>query len=291
LDTSYEIDRTIGAALVEFFRGGRRVQLELGARVDAPEGFGGELSPRLGLGFPLDRERTRLRLALGRAFKLPSFFALAQPLVGNPALEPEIALGGDLGLEREFPAAALRVQLAFFGYDYRDLIDFVADPFPRLVNRSEVRTRGGELSCSWHPGARFALRADATFQEVEDRDTGETLVHRPRWIGGLRLDWRFAPRVSWALDGQGVAESVDLQIALPERDRVPGYVIFGTTLRAELARAWRLDLRVDNLLDKEYETLIGFPGPERGLRLVVRHTVQEGVRARSTMAGELRGQP
>ena len=35
----------------------------------------------------------------GEGFKLPSFFALASPLVGNPGLVPEKSNGWDVGLE------------------------------------------------------------------------------------------------------------------------------------------------------------------------------------------------
>jgi outer membrane cobalamin receptor len=35
-------------------------------------------------------------------------------------------------------------------------------------------------------------------------------------------------------------------------------------------KRWELRLRVDNLLDREHETLIGFPGPERSLRAGLR---------------------
>ncbi|MPZ77805.1 MAG: TonB-dependent receptor [Deltaproteobacteria bacterium] len=43
---------------------------------------------------------TNLRLNLGRAFKLPSINALADPLIGNRNLRPETSLGGDVSIEQ-----------------------------------------------------------------------------------------------------------------------------------------------------------------------------------------------
>ena len=45
----------------------------------------------------------------GRGFKLPSFFALASPVVGNPALVAETSHGWDLGFERGFWTAGSTV--------------------------------------------------------------------------------------------------------------------------------------------------------------------------------------
>ncbi|HLE83812.1 MAG TPA: TonB-dependent receptor, partial [Thermoanaerobaculia bacterium] len=77
--------------------------VELGLRADFPEGGSEQASPRLGMSWRPGDGRTRFRASAGRAFKLPSFFALASPpaLGGNPELEPETMVGGDLGVERE----------------------------------------------------------------------------------------------------------------------------------------------------------------------------------------------
>ena len=270
LPTSYEIDRTTGATLLEFIsdRGGPLL-IEVGARVDVPEGSSTQFSPRLGLTYRFANDKTRLRFSGGRAFKLPSFFALANPLVGNPSLKNETTVGGDVGVSHHFAKAGVTASLSVFAYDYENLIDFVDVPFPLLINRSEVESRGSELTVDWIPAKQLALRTNVTYQSVEDADTGETLVHRPKWVGGARVEWHIAKRLRWHLDGQWASESRDIQLPVA-RDIVSGYGLVGTSLIYEISPSWRVDARIDNLLDKEYETLVGFPGPERSFRVGLR---------------------
>jgi len=271
-DRSYDLTRLTGSGIVEFQSVQGRFEIEAGARVDVPEGFETRFSPRVGLAYRLNDDRTRLRLSAGQAFKLPSFFALGDPLVGDPALKPEFALGGDLGVEHRFVAARVRTSLSAFYYDYTDLIDFdpFVGPFGRLVNRAEVTSRGAVLDVAWTASERIDLRVGATYQDVEDEATGETLLHRPEWYGGGSFTWRVNSRLRLNLDGQWATESRDRQIAVADRDRVAGYGLLGTALFVRVTDHWRVDARVDNLLDKEYEVLIGFPGPGRSYRFGLR---------------------
>ena len=58
--------------------------------------------------------------------------------------------------------------------------------------------------------------------------------------------------------------------ACETRRTVGSYGLLGLGAAWQLAKPWELRLRVDNLLDEEYETLIGFPGPERSVRAGLR---------------------
>ena len=250
-----------------------RLSLEMGLRADFPEDAGRELSPRLGLGYRLGSGDTRLRASLGRAFKLPSFFALASPraLGGNPALRPEESWGGDLGISRRFPKAGADLDAAVFLQRYKDLVDFDFETFSH-VNRSRVRARGAEMALTWRPGTALNAAASLTWQEVEDTDTGRPLRHRPRWSGSVRAGWQGKAGLDLAADLRFVSASVDEQIPVPERREVDGYALLGGAANWRLGPRWRLTLRADNLTDESYETLIGFPGAGRSGRLSLRWT-------------------
>ena len=268
VDGSYRMDRTTGAALVDFAGRHGRLVFEASARIDVPEEFDPEVNPRAGIGYRCGERGPRLRASIGRAFKLPSFFVLASPqaLGGNPDLNPEIALGADIGIEHRFDGGRVVPSLTLFAYRFEDLIDFDFGTF-QFVNRAEVTSRGAEATIDWRPSDRVDVHANVTYQDVEDEETGETLRQRPRWIGGARMVWRPHPSLSWEVDGQGVSERADEQIPVPALDTVDGYILFGSAVRWRPAAVWELSARVDNLADEEYETLIGFPGPGRAFRL------------------------
>ena len=273
----YRITRETAALFGEWVLERGRATVEAGARLDWAEGFAREWGARLGVLARWREGKLRLRGSAGRAFKLPSFFALASPpaLGGNPALGPETALGVDLGVERAFPAIRLTTGVTLFTNRFADLVDFDFDTFLH-VNRSRVRARGAEWSLAWEATDRLRIAADLTWKEVEDRATGMTLRHRPRWVGSLRLRWRPAATVTVWLDGHWVSRRRDEQIPAPARETVAGYGL-GT-----LAGTWRLapgvalEGRIDNLADRDYETAIGFPGPGRAFRLALRFGLDRG---------------
>jgi outer membrane cobalamin receptor len=279
----YSLDRTTPGVSAELLASRGRLNVELGGRVDFPDTNlaggsdpGAQLSPRLGLGWQLT-DSWRLRASAGRAFKLPSFFALASPpaLGGNPDLVPETMTGGDLGVEWRSPDRVGEGGIGVFVHRYKNLVDFDFDLFTHL-NRSQVDAEGVESWFAWHPAAAWDVQGNLTYQDVEDRATGLPLRQRPRWAGGLRLDWTPSPALALHFDVSHLSARRDEQIPVPQITEVAGATVAG------LAGDWRLPLaaralerltlrvRIDNLFDKDYETHIGFPAPGRSWRAGLR---------------------
>lgn len=270
----YRIVRTTPGAYAELLVERGKVLVEIGSRLDLPEDAGVRWSPRLGVRYRLGKlGATWLRASAGRAFKLPSFFALASPpqLGGNPVLRPETMVGGDLGVEHGLIGSPVAAGLAIFYNRYENLVDFDFETFSH-VNRSRVEARGVETHFVWSPEPRLAVRFNLTWQEVENLASAARLRHRPHWVGGLRLTWKPRPALRLELSSQGVSRSFDQQLPVPDRETTAGYQLLAFTGSWQMTRAWELRGRIDNLADRDYETLIGFPGPGRSLRLGLRRT-------------------
>lgn len=278
----YRITRDLLGAFTEVLVQAGALTLELGGRLDRVASPGGnmaggnrtEADPRLGSSYQLGDGATRLHASGGRAFKLPSFFALASPreLGGNPGLRPEIGIGGDAGVEHRFRAARLDLDATLFYNRFRDLIDFDFQQFLH-VNRSSVEARGVELGLAWHASPRLSAALAATWQQVEDLTTHAGLLHRPRWVGGGHVDWQASSRLRLRLDSQAVSRTLDTEIPVPDRDSVAGYEVIGLGASWQLAPDWQLRARIDNLADRRYQVLIGFPGAGRALRLSLQYTM------------------
>lgn len=263
----YAQTRHSAGGYLELRRAQRALLLELALRADAATGTDLQLSPRLGASWRLAQGRTRLHASAGRASKLPSFFALASPaaLGGNPALRPERTWGGECGLEHSLRAAGLELGATVFLHEYRDLVDFDFETFTHL-NRARVRARGAELSLGFRPHPAFSLRGAATYLLARDA-SGAGLLRRPHWVGLGSLTWRAGQAFGARVELRAVARALDHQIPVPARDSVAGHALLASSAWWQVRPQWTLRARVDNLLDRDYETYVGFPGARRAFWL------------------------
>lgn len=266
----FAIDRLSGAAYVEMLAERGDVVYEFGARVDVPEEFDTEVSPRFGISYRPGGGATRWRGSVGRAFKLPSFFALATPVVGNPALVPEIVLGADIGVEHRFAATQLTASWTLFYNEFDELITFDGMSFLH-VNLPEVVSKGVEFAIDWGGDGPVSFSATATGQDFDNKQSSTPLTNRPEWFGSARILWRINERVRWQVDGQWVANSFGFLAETGMVSSMAGYQLYGTSASYKLSDRFELQARVDNLTDKNYQTHIGFDGPGRSYRIGLRY--------------------
>lgn len=269
LANDFDLDRnTVGLFAEAQVRAGPALLLQASLRHDEPDGAGAETTGRIGAVLPLAGGATRLQASWGTGFRLPSFFALGSPLVGNPDLQPETSESFEFGVEQALGADA-RLQATLFATEYEDFIDFDPETF-RNVNRDRVTARGIELAANWAPVAALALRGHATFVDLDVHGSERELLQRPEWRGGAGLRW--TPGADWQLDLDWLWVDETFDHALPT-----GTVVLDPYHRVDLALGWqtstrlRLVFAVDNLLDAEYEEALGFPAPGIRPRLAVRY--------------------
>jgi outer membrane cobalamin receptor len=264
----YHESRATGGAYLGLRHERGPLLFEAALRVDAATGDSVQPNPQVGVVWHVDRGgTTRLHASFGRASKLPSFFALSSPpaLGGNPDLEPERALGGEVGVEQSLASGRLDLGGTLFRQDYHDLVDFDFDLF-QSVNRTRVRAPGAELTLAWRPASSVALELGATWLDAEDL-SGAPLLQRPRWRGAGRVSYEPFSRLSLQLDGRAVSSYRDFQFPVPERDTVAGYAVVGFAGSWRVGDRFTIRARLDNLFDRDYETYIGFPGPGRSFWL------------------------
>jgi iron complex outermembrane receptor protein/vitamin B12 transporter len=263
----YQEDRTRGGAFLNVTGNFSKWTLELASRIDYLSNQSSQWNPRLGFRYKPNESGFSIRGSAGRAFKQPSFFATASPraLGGNPDLKPEKAYGGDLGVH--YNRDRFQAELTGFYNRFENLVDFDFATFLH-INRSEVQAQGFEFLTRYQPIDNLQFRINATWQDVEDRNhPDEPLRHHPRWVGGFLVTWQPSSELQLTLDSKSISEAYDQQIPVMTRFTTAGYTLWGGSVTYTIHRTWYASLRLDNLSNKDYETLIGHPGPELGYRL------------------------
>jgi vitamin B12 transporter len=257
---SFAISRNTGSGSAELSYRGDRLAATLGLRADASQGFHTVYSPRAGVSYRIGRRGTRLKSSWGKGFKLPSFYALADLIVGNRQLKPEFSSSYEVGMEQDLLRERLHAGLTLFRNDYRDLVDFSSQLF-RLVNRSEAQTKGAEFSVTVPIDSHLEIGGRAWYLDWQLKQTTDPLRDQPHWQAGASASWRPARRWQSRLDTLWVGRRYDFSVPRPNQPAVGGYSTTSAAAHYELSPGVTAFVRAENLFNARYHEFIGFPNP------------------------------
>jgi vitamin B12 transporter len=201
----------------------------------------------------------RLWASIADGFKLPSFFALGNPLFGNPELATEKVTSIEAGYDQDL-GNGNEAGIALFASEYEDLVDFDFETFTN-INRGQVDITGVFLYLQLQIAPTVWFGADATLSDISS-DSGP-LRCRPENTGGVNLTWR--PTAAWSVDMAARYVDERLTTSIPTGDVVDGaYLVADATARYRRSETLALWLSVDNAFDSNYHDAPGFPA--QGLR-------------------------
>lgn len=246
------------------FRSGA-LTLVPGVRYEHNSQFGGFTSVRLASAYNLNAQ-TKLKASFGTAFKAPPFDSLYFPDFGNPNLAPERSRGFDVGVRRELSRDG-GLELTYFNNRIRDLIGFDPQTF-KPVNINRARTSGAELSFDQDLGGGFRFISNGAL--LSTSSSSGPLLRRPRFNLAADLLSRRGPiDADLSVLAQGRRFDADFVNEFKAR-QYPGFA------RVDLALGYRLKsglqpyLRFNNLLNRKYEEVAGYPAPRFGVVLGIR---------------------
>ncbi len=233
------------------------VHLDVGLRRDDNDVFGGQTSLRAGGVWRL-AEHTLLRASYGQAFRAPSLGELYFPFSGNPSLRPETSTDVEVGLEQA--VGGWRFAATGFDSHQHNLIEFDNVTF-QDINVDRSRSRGIEGVIGFRQGIVRA-ELNGTRLDAVDETTGQELLRRPKTSANLVLtvspgDWN----LNFA--GRYVGRRADLDPFTSATTTNPGFV------RLDLAARWQAlhwlapYARLENLADRRYDEVLGYPSPRR----------------------------
>jgi vitamin B12 transporter len=247
-----------------------RLFLQAGARLDDATRIDEEVSPRVAAALLVPETGTRLHGSWGKGIKSPSLLDLFFPPVdfgfgpafgGDPNLKPERSTGWDVGVGQRLLGRRIETDVTFFRNDFEDLIA-PAQTFPfNFANVSKAHSYGVETSFAAYPADWIDLGATYTYTEARDDVDQTQLLNRPRNQGSASVTARPTGAASVTLSGLYVGKRRNLlatdagynggyfRLDASATYRLP----FGRRIAAELFG------RVENLLDREYADVAGFP--------------------------------
>ena len=230
-----------------------------GVRYDRHSEFGSAWSPRATLAWLSADSLWKLRASGGTGFRAPTVGELYFPFVGNPNLKAEHSVSYELGAERY--VAGGRVEVSLFWNDFRDLIvyDF---GLGQDTNVGRARTRGVETAWRQDLAATLSIDVGYTYLDAQDRDSGLSLIRRPRHRAFVAASWKATKSLTVSPRATFVGDRADNDALTGQRGQDPSYVRLDLFARYDLKPVAPY-VRLENLGDRRYEEVDGYPAPRR----------------------------
>jgi len=201
----------------------------------------------------------RVRAAHGTSFTAPSFNQLYWPQWGNPTTQPERGRSSEVGLSYAFGSQSL--QLTRFEQRIRGFITAA----PMVINVPRVQIDGWNLAWQGSAGD-WRWRTDLELLDARNQTPGAQFGRKlaRRADQQLAISLERAWGDAWWLGAHALLQSERFDDAANTR-RLAGYGKLDLSVEHQLAPDWRLQLRLNNVGDKRYETARGFNQSGRAL--------------------------
>lgn len=234
--------------------------LQASLRRDNNQQFGRHNTAGLGYGYAVN-DTLRLTASYGTAFKAPTFNQLYYPGFGSAALRPELSRSLEVGMAGQGTFG--KWTLNAYQTGITDLIGFDANFTPVNINTARLNGLEGQLQtqfADWDISGTLTLQdprqtSGANQGKLLNRRATETMrIEAARDLGAYRL--------AGSLYAEG--RRFD-DLANTAAKHLGGYGLLDLRAEYRITRDWQAQGRIDNLLDKKYETAQFFNQPGRGL--------------------------
>ena len=232
---------------------------QVNARHDDNSQFGGSNTGFAGYGLSIT-PAWRVNVSHGTSFVAPSFNQLYFPNFGNANLQPERGRNTDIGIT--WSDAGHTVKLVHFDNKIRGFITSTTI----AANVPRARIDGWTLAYGGVIGA-LALRASVDVLDPRNELTGLRLPRRSATQARLGADYTAG---GWTYGGAilHVGSRFDDAANL---NRLDGYTTADVYADYALSKNWKLQAKLNNLTNRQYETILGYNQPGRGVFVTLRY--------------------
>lgn len=218
---------------------------------------------RGGAAYFIEPTRTKLRASYGTAFRAPSFDESASTALYNgQKLDPERSRSWDIGFDQYLAKDRIALGAAYFNTRTKDAIVYQYTPFYQVyyANLAHQNTHGIETSTTVKFNEHWQARLAYTWTESENDVERSRRI--PRHVVSADTNYTFdLPKGKLTLGGGllFVGQREDTHALTYAKVDMPDYTLLRIYGRYELNERVAFTARVENLTDKQYEPIHGYP--------------------------------
>jgi len=266
---------------------GSHASLSSGLRIEKNDSFGTAAAPRASFAYLVNAD-TKLKANVGLGVKEPTIIQSFSPspfFLGNPALDPERATTGDVGIEQRLFHQRLKIDASWFDGRFKNIIStrtISFNPFTsQYFNIGLTKAHGAELAAEAAPVPALRLRgsysldisriAQSASPDNPVFAAGEWAFRRPRNSGYVEAIVT-RDRVSADLRGTFIGRRVDSDFSslVPAITSNAGSSTWDGGASYRVAMPLTLYARIDNIGNRDYMDPLGYPAWTRTARAGVR---------------------
>ena len=268
-ESGAEPENDTGAVALDYRFTNDALTLSASGRYDVNDLFEDAATWRLGAGLDLPWDG-RVRASVGTGIKNPSLIELfgffpASRFTGNADLQPEESLGVSVGYEQEIGRFSGSVDV--FRSELRNEIATVFGGAPdfasTVVNLDTNSTRQGvELEASYR-GRDWDVQASATVLDSEEN--GITEIRRPEFTASASARWEVTEAIVLSAFVDHTGSQTDTDFATFSPVTLDSFTLVGARAEVAVGEVVSVHLRGTNLLDEDYQEVVGFASPGRAV--------------------------
>ena len=258
----------------------KRLTVVAGARYVHNTTFGDKGVPRVALGYQVFRggeilSGTQLRFSYATGIKearLEEAFAQGNGIVPNPNLKPEENRAFEAGVQQGFFGGKYALTATYYNNLFHNQIDFAVISFSPFTgqyqNIDKSLAHGAEVEFKARITPRISLDAGYNYTSTQIlaqpfafddlHQPGQPLIRRPKHSGSLLLTY-LGKRWGGNLGGSFVGRRPDSDFLGLNINHAPGYARVDAGGWYAITSRLTAYASVSNLLDKQYQEVVGYP--------------------------------
>lgn len=246
------------------------VTLTASARQGFNDRFDDVFTWRVGAGYAFEDFGGRVRASVGTGVKNPSMTELfgffPNNFTGNPDLKPETSVGYDIGYEHVW--GDIKFSVDYFHSDLEDEIYFISGLDPITFARLRPDTMGNLTAKSSREGVELEMRGDisgnlsvrASTTILDAKEDNGKEIRRPDFLASASTTWNPFDPLSMTLSVQHIGRQLDTGAR-----ELDAFTLVGLNIRYSLNDIVTLSVRGENLLDQDYQEVVGYASQGRGV--------------------------
>jgi len=269
------VDSLYGQLQVEPAKG---LTLTAGLRYEDHDTYGSHTLGQVAAAWALNNGDTVLRASFGQGFRAPGLYELYSEY-GNLTLSPEEFDSWDAGVEQRFFAGRLRASATWFHREADNEIRFfscasgsttaLCNPngafrFGYYDNVQKTKAQGLELIGEAKPMAGLTITGNYTYTDAESASgpsKGKQLTRRPKTMGNLSAAYRWPVGLTTTAAVRYVGKTYNNDL---NTQVVNGYTLVDLRASYPIRESLEIFGRVENVFDKDYQTVLNYGAPGRG---------------------------